>query len=50
MTPEMLVVVSYAALQAYGIINVAFHREYSSSIVLFNPIGSGNSILSKMYT
>jgi hypothetical protein len=33
MAPEMLVDVSFTALQAYGIINVALHREYSSGIV-----------------
>jgi hypothetical protein len=33
MAPEMLVDVSYAAPQEYGIINVALHREYSSGIV-----------------
>jgi superfamily II RNA helicase len=33
MVPEMLVDVSYAALQAHKIVNVALHREYSPSIV-----------------
>jgi hypothetical protein len=33
MTAELLVDVSYAALQVHGIVNVALHREYSSSIV-----------------
>jgi hypothetical protein len=33
MAPEMLVVVSYAAPQAHGIVTVALHREYSSGIV-----------------
>jgi hypothetical protein len=31
--PEMLVDVSYVALQAHGIINVALHWEYSPSTV-----------------
>jgi hypothetical protein len=33
MVPEMLVDISYAALQAHGIANVALHREYSLGIV-----------------
>jgi superfamily II RNA helicase len=33
MAPEMLVDVSYAALQAHRIVNVALHREYSPDIV-----------------
>jgi hypothetical protein len=33
MAPEMLVDVSYAALQAHEIVNVALHREYSSGII-----------------
>jgi hypothetical protein len=33
MTPEMLVDVSYATLQAHGIVNVALQREYSLGIV-----------------
>jgi hypothetical protein len=33
MVPEMLVDVSYAAPQAYGIVNVALHREYSLGII-----------------
>jgi hypothetical protein len=31
--PEMLVDVSYAALQVHRIVNVALHREYSLGIV-----------------
>jgi hypothetical protein len=31
--PEMLVDISYAAPQAYGIANIALHREYSPGIV-----------------
>jgi hypothetical protein len=31
--PKMLVDVSYAALQAHGIVNVALHRKYSPGIV-----------------
>jgi hypothetical protein len=31
--PEMLVDVSYAALQAHKIVNAALHREYSPGIV-----------------
>jgi hypothetical protein len=31
--PKMLVDVSYAALQAHKIINVALHQEYSPGIV-----------------
>jgi hypothetical protein len=30
---EMLVDVSYAAPQVHGIVNVAFHQEYSPGIV-----------------
>jgi hypothetical protein len=41
--------VSYAAPQAHGIINVALHQEYLSGIVFFNPKGSSNSIMSKIY-
>jgi hypothetical protein len=33
MVPEMLVDVSYAALQTHGIVNVAVHREYSTGII-----------------
>jgi hypothetical protein len=33
MTLEMLVDVSYEALQAHEIVNVALHREYSLGIV-----------------
>jgi hypothetical protein len=33
MAPEMLVDVSYAALQAHEIVNVALHREYSPGII-----------------
>jgi hypothetical protein len=33
MAPKMLVDVSYAAQQAHGIVNVAFHQEYSLGIV-----------------
>jgi hypothetical protein len=33
MVPEMLVHISYAALQAHGIVNVALYREYSPSII-----------------
>jgi hypothetical protein len=33
MVPEMLVDISYAALQAHGIINVALHWEYSLGII-----------------
>jgi hypothetical protein len=33
MALEMLVVISYAALQAHGIVNVALHRDYSPGIV-----------------
>jgi hypothetical protein len=33
MTAEMLVDISYAALQAHKIVNVALHREYSPDIV-----------------
>jgi hypothetical protein len=31
--PEMLIDVSYAALQMHGIANIALHREYSLGIV-----------------
>jgi hypothetical protein len=31
--PEMLIDVSYVALQVHGIVNVALHREYSLGIV-----------------
>jgi hypothetical protein len=34
MVPQMLVDVSYAALQAHGIVNVALHQEYSPGIIL----------------
>jgi hypothetical protein len=34
MAPEMLVDISYAALQVHGIINVGLHQEYSAGIVL----------------
>jgi hypothetical protein len=33
MMPEMLLDVSYAAMQAHGIVSVALHREYSLGIV-----------------
>jgi hypothetical protein len=33
MALEMLVDVSYAAPQVYGIVNVALHQEYSPGIV-----------------
>jgi hypothetical protein len=33
MVPKMLVDVSYAALQAHGIVNVALHWEYSPGII-----------------
>jgi hypothetical protein len=33
MAPEMLVDISYAALQAHRIVNVALHREYTLVIV-----------------
>jgi hypothetical protein len=33
MASEMLVNVSYVALQAHKIVNVALHREYSSGVV-----------------
>jgi hypothetical protein len=33
MVPEMLVDISYVALQAHGIVNVALYREYSLGIV-----------------
>jgi hypothetical protein len=33
MVLEMLVDVSYAALQAHKIVNVALHREYFSGII-----------------
>jgi hypothetical protein len=33
MVPQMLVHVSYAALQVHGIVNVALHWEYSPGII-----------------
>jgi hypothetical protein len=42
--------ISYAALQVHKIVNVAVHREYPPVSYLFNPNGSSNSIMSKMYT
>jgi hypothetical protein len=33
MAPEILVDVSYAALQAHGTVNVELHQEYSPGIV-----------------
>jgi hypothetical protein len=33
MAPEMLIDVSYAAPQAYGIVNVALHWEYSLGLI-----------------
>jgi hypothetical protein len=40
--PEMLVDVSYAAPQAYEIINVALHQEYFSGIVFIFFQGRNN--------
>jgi hypothetical protein len=42
MAPKMLVDVSYAALQAHRIINVALHREYSLGIVFIFSQGRKN--------
>jgi hypothetical protein len=47
--PEMLVDISYAALQAHGIINVALHQEYSLGIIFIFPQGR-ISITSKTNT
>jgi hypothetical protein len=33
MVPKMLVDISYAVLQAQGIINVVLHQEYSPGII-----------------
>jgi hypothetical protein len=41
--PEMLVDVSYAALQAHGIVNVALHREYSPGIIFISIISKTNT-------
>jgi hypothetical protein len=48
--PEMLVDISYAALQAHGIVNVTLHREYSPGIVFIFPKGGRVSIISKTNT
>jgi hypothetical protein len=43
MVPEMLVDISYAALQAHGLVNIALHQEYSSGIVfIFFPREEGS--------
>jgi hypothetical protein len=42
--------VSYAALQAHKIINVALHREYSLDIVFIFTKGGRISIMSKTNT
>jgi hypothetical protein len=50
MAPEMLVDVSYVALQAHGIVNVALHQEYSPGIVFIFSQGRRISIMPKTNT
>jgi hypothetical protein len=50
MVPEIIVDVSYAALQVHRIINVALHREYSPGIIFMFFQGGRISIMSKTNT
>jgi hypothetical protein len=47
---SLVVDVSYAALQVHVIVNIHFIGCIFQVSYLFNPMGSSNSIMSKMYT
>jgi hypothetical protein len=49
MVSEMLVDVSYAALQAHKIVNVGLHQEYSPGIVFIFSKRGRISIMSKTH-